>query len=132
MIVPPRFGTRPAPLSAFPTLSLALCVLQMFSTAPAAWADEATTPDARLEARVQKLLKKHNCLACHQTQRKVVGPSFESVAERYASQKEDAPDLLIQSIRSGGAGKWGPIPMPPNPHIDEESLETMTRWILMN
>ena len=36
------------------------------------------------------LAQKKNCLACHQTDKKLVGPSYKEVAAKYAGQKDAA------------------------------------------
>ncbi len=121
MTAQPRFRIH----SKYATRLLLLCTLLGLGLPASA----ATPTDPKLDAEAARLLRKHNCSACHQLERKVVGPSFKAVAERYAGN-EDGIDLLTQSIRAGGAGKWGPIPMPPSPRIDDDELATMARWIL--
>jgi cytochrome c len=46
--------------------------------------------------------------------KKLVGPAFKDVAAKYKGQG-DAVAKLSDKVRKGGAGVWGPIPMPPNP-----------------
>jgi cytochrome c len=83
---------------------------------PAALADEA-------------LLKKHNCTACHQTDKKVVGPSYKDVAKKYKGQA-DAVAKLSEKVKKGGSGVWGPIPMPPNPAVSDADIKKMVQDIL--
>jgi cytochrome c len=73
------------------------------------------------------LAKSKNCMACHAVDRKLVGPSFKDVASRY-TQKDVAQ--LAASIRKGGAGKWGPIPMPANPHVSDAEAAALATWVL--
>jgi cytochrome c len=73
------------------------------------------------------LAKSKNCLACHAVDKKLVGPSFKDVAARY-TQKDVAQ--LAASIRKGGAGKWGPIPMPANPQVSEAEATALATWVL--
>ena len=77
----------------------------------------------------QALLKKNNCMACHAVDKKLVGPSYKAVADRYRGQS-DAADKLAKKIRAGGAGVWGPIPMPPHPQVSEADAKTMATYIL--
>jgi cytochrome c len=77
----------------------------------------------------QDLANKKNCLACHATDKKLVGPSFKDVAGKYAAQK-DAVDLLSQKVLKGGAGVWGPVPMPANAQVSEAEAKDLVRWIL--
>ena len=73
------------------------------------------------------LAKSKNCLACHAVDKKLVGPAFKNIAARY-TQKDVAQ--LASSIRKGGAGKWGPIPMPANPQVSETEATTLATWVL--
>jgi cytochrome c len=75
------------------------------------------------------LAQKKNCLACHSVDKKVVGPSFKDVAAKYAGQK-DAVDKLSQKVIKGGAGVWGPVPMPANTQVSEAESKQLVQWIL--
>ena len=71
----------------------------------------------------------NNCLACHAIDRKVLGPAFKDVAAKYASRK-DAVDYLTKKIKSGGAGVWGPIPMPAQAQLSDAQATELARWVL--
>ncbi len=75
------------------------------------------------------LAKKSNCLACHAADKKVVGPSYQDVAKKYASDKT-AEAKLIDKVKKGGSGVWGPIPMPPNAQLKDADIATLVKWIL--
>lgn len=75
-----------------------------------------------------ELAQKHACLACHAVDKKVVGPSYQEVAKKYAGQA-DAQAKLAASIKAGGAGKWGPVPMPAQPQVPEADLKALAAWI---
>jgi len=77
----------------------------------------------------EELAKKYNCLACHQTDKKLVGPSYQEVAAKYKDQA-DAPATLAKKIKEGGVGVWGQIPMPPNPTVPDADLSALVTWIL--
>jgi cytochrome c len=70
------------------------------------------------------LLAKHNCTACHAQDRKVVGPSFNDMAKKYAGKTE----YLSTKIKSGGSGVWGPIPMPAQ-SAPEADIKTIANWL---
>lgn len=76
-----------------------------------------------------ELAKAKNCLACHQTDKKLVGPSYKEVAAKYASDK-DAVAKLAKKIREGGVGAWGQVPMPANPQVTEQEATTLAKWVL--
>ncbi|MBK6596227.1 MAG: c-type cytochrome [Burkholderiales bacterium] len=69
------------------------------------------------------------CLACHTVDKKLVGPSYQDVAKKYAGQK-DALAYLTKAIKTGGSGKYGPVPMPPQPTLSEADAKTLAAWVL--
>jgi cytochrome c len=77
----------------------------------------------------EALLKKNNCMACHAVDKKLVGPSYKDVANKYRGQS-DAADKLAKKIRAGGSGVWGPIPMPPHPQVSEADAKKLATFIL--
>jgi len=77
----------------------------------------------------KELASKSACLACHAVDRKLVGPSFQDVAKKYNDQK-DAQAALAGSIKNGGAGKWGPVPMPAQAALSESDARTLAAWVL--
>lgn len=77
----------------------------------------------------KELAQKNACLACHATDKKLVGPSYQDVAKKYNGQK-DAEVTLAASIKKGGAGKWGPIPMPAQAALSDADAKTLAAWVL--
>ena len=75
------------------------------------------------------LAQKNACMSCHAVAKKLVGPSYNDVAKKYAGQK-DAATTLALSIKAGGAGKWGPVPMPSQPALSEADALTLANWVL--
>ena len=98
------------------TITLSLLSAAALLSAGAAQADEA-------------LAKAKNCLACHQIDKKIVGPSYKEVAKKYAGQK-DAEAKLAAKVLKGGSGVWGPVPMPPNATVKPEEATKLVKWIL--
>ncbi len=70
-----------------------------------------------------------NCMACHAVATKLVGPSYKDVAAKYAGQK-DAVDKLSAKIVKGGAGVWGPVPMPANAQVSADEAKKLAAWVL--
>lgn len=70
-----------------------------------------------------------NCMACHAVATKLVGPSYKDVAAKYADQK-DAVDKLAAKIIKGGAGVWGPVPMPANAQVNDAEAKKLAAWIM--
>ena len=75
------------------------------------------------------LAKKNNCLACHAADKKIVGPAYQDVAKKYAGQA-DAEATLTKSIKAGGSGKWGPIPMPAQAQLSDTDAKALAAWVL--
>ena len=77
----------------------------------------------------QDLAKQKNCLACHATDKKLVGPAYKDIAAKYKNDK-GAHAQLAKKIREGGVGVWGQIPMPANPQVTEQEAQTLAKWVL--
>jgi cytochrome c len=77
----------------------------------------------------EALAKSSGCLACHTVDKKLVGPSYQEIADRYRKDK-GAEASLTQKVKAGGKGVWGDIPMPPNAHVKDAAIKTMVQWIL--
>jgi cytochrome c len=75
------------------------------------------------------MAKTKNCMACHATDKKLVGPSYKDVAAKYATDK-DAVAKLAEKIVKGSTGVWGPVPMPPNANVNADEAKTLATWIM--
>lgn len=82
-----------------------------------------------VDSKAYALAKQNACLGCHATNKKIVGPSFQSVAQKYQNQS-DAQSFLKNKIAKGGAGSWGVVPMPANSKLNEADLSLLVRWVL--
>jgi cytochrome c len=109
--------------------------------APAAVAAPATAPPAAAPAPPAKpagpldmnsalaMMQKDGCIACHNVDKKIVGPAYQDVAAKY---KGDTGALakLTQKVKAGGSGVWGSIPMPPNSFVPDDDIKALVSWIL--
>ncbi len=77
----------------------------------------------------QAMLQKNACLSCHAADKKLVGPAFKDIANKYNGQKT-AVDMLAKKIRSGGSGVWGSVPMPANSHVSENDAKKLATYVL--
>ena len=77
----------------------------------------------------EDMIKKYGCVACHNVEKKIVGPAFKDISAKYKS-KGDNVQYLAEKIRNGGAGVWGMIPMPSQKHVREDDAEAIAKWIL--
>lgn len=76
-----------------------------------------------------ELARKSACMACHAVDKKLVGPAYLEVAKKYEGRK-DAVEALTASIKAGGSGKWGPIPMPAQAALSDADAKTLAAWVL--
>lgn len=64
--------------------------------------------------------KKNNCTACHSIYRRLVGPSWLDVSNKYkgvakytyGGQEYSLLEGLMLKVSKGGKGNWGEMPMP--------------------
>jgi cytochrome c len=80
-------------------------------------------------AAAKALATKSACLACHAVDRKMVGPSYKAVAAKHQGQA-NALEKVAARIQSGGAGMYGPVPMPAQPNLKDDELKLLAAWVL--
>ena len=73
--------------------------------------------------------KKNNCTSCHAIDKKVVGPGWQDVADKYKGDA-GAAEKLSTVIVKGGRGTWGPMPMPPTSKISDEEVKELVAFVL--
>ena len=81
-------------------------------------------------ASVDEAMTKAGCMACHTKDKKLVGPAFKEIAAKYKGQ--DVVAKLMDKVRKGGAGTFGPVPMAPNgaDKISDADLKAAVEAIL--
>ncbi len=87
----------------------------------AVWADEG-------------LARKSGCFECHSIDKKVVGPAFHQVAERY-KDVVGAREALIETVKNGGKGHWTElsrgVPMPAHsPRLTDAEIKRLVDWVM--
>ena len=119
-------ATAPATSPTAATASAAGVTPAAATAAPSATAKAGGPLDL---AAGQALMQKDGCGACHAVDKKIVGPAYQDVATKY---KGDAGALakLTQKVKTGGAGVWGPVPMPPNAQVADSDIKALVSWIL--
>ena len=75
------------------------------------------------------LAQANNCMSCHAPDKKLVGPSYQDIARKYAGQK-DVEAKLAAAMKNGSKGVWGELAMPPNANLKEEDAKTLAKWVL--
>ncbi|HZJ00852.1 MAG TPA: ThuA domain-containing protein [Gemmatimonadaceae bacterium] len=81
------------------------------------------------QSRGRTLIEGSDCLACHQLNRKSIGPAYADVAKKYHSDSA-AIARLVRKIRTGGSGVWGSVTMPAHPQITEEQASQILAYIM--
>ena len=107
-------------------MHLSLLVAAGILSAGTAQADEA-------------LAKAKGCLACHTIDKKLIGPMYKEVAQKYNGQK-DAEAKLAGTITKGTPapggvgwqkeGKAALAFMPPNAGVKPDEAAKLAKWIL--
>lgn len=112
------YGTAKAPVPAPATMAASVP-----AAAPAAAAAAGGSVD------VQALLTANACLGCHAINQKIVGPSYHDVAMKYKGDAQ-AQGKLEASIKAGGAGKWGQVPMPAFAGLKPQEVKALAAFVL--
>ena len=71
-----------------------------------------------------------DCLTCHKTSEKNIGPAYKDVAAKYENTDANVK-MLAEKVIKGGSGNWGAIPMTPHPQLKQEDVEAMIKYILL-
>ena len=81
-------------------------------------------------AGIEEAMTKAGCMACHTKDKKLVGPAFKEIAAKYKGQ--DVTAKLMEKVRKGGSGTFGPVPMAPNgaDKIGDADLKAAVELIL--
>ena len=84
-----------------------------------------TASVSKIPVEVEKILNKNACLACHQIDKKVVGPPYIAVAK-----KNYTIDQMVALIQEPRPTNWpGYPPMAPMKHVPKEDLIKVASWI---
>ncbi|MFD3002375.1 hypothetical protein ACFS7Z_18535 [Pontibacter toksunensis] len=89
-------------------------------------AKAASRQNAPTYDEVKGLLAKHTCLACHNTEKRQVGPAYVDVAKRGYT-----PERIVELIHNPDPKNWPDYAteMPPMPQVPKEDALKIARWI---
>lgn len=76
-----------------------------------------------------KLMNESDCKACHQIDRKSIGPMYVDVAKKYKDDP-NAVAYLSEKIINGGSGVWGEVAMAAHPTLSTEQAGQIVEYIL--
>lgn len=77
-------------------------------------------------AEIEPLLKKHTCATCHKTDTKLVGPSFQEIAQRKYSVEK-----IVDLIYNPQPANWSDyaVSMPPMAQVPKDDVQKLAGWI---
>jgi cytochrome c len=82
-----------------------------------------------MAADMPDLAKKNGCANCHAIDKKLVGPGWQDVANKYKGDAGAAANLDTK-IAKGGSGAWGSVPMPAQPKLSDADRKELIKFIL--
>jgi cytochrome c len=88
-----------------------------------------TFAGSSISADMPATAKKNGCASCHAIDKKLVGPAWQAVADKYKGDASVA-DKLSTKIAKGGGGVWGAVPMPAQPKLSEADNKELVAFIL--
>ncbi|WP_242922098.1 ThuA domain-containing protein [Pontibacter liquoris] len=75
------------------------------------------------------LMESSDCKACHQIDKKSVGPAFMLVSQKYKGQPNEVARLANKVI-TGGGGVWGEHAMNAHPQLSREEATEIVKYVL--
>lgn len=86
------------------------------------------TADAASDKGLE-LIASNDCTTCHAIDKKITGPAYRDVANKYENNQATI-DSLAGKVIKGGSGVWGNIPMTPHPALSEADAKEMVKYVL--
>lgn len=77
----------------------------------------------------KSLMEGSDCKACHQINKKSVGPAFMDVSKKYTNDK-GALTRLANKVITGGGGVWGDHAMNAHPQLSKEDATEIVKYVL--
>ena len=105
---------------------LAMATVSIKNTAKAVTAKTTSPTGTYTYAQIKPLLTKYTCVACHNPDKKQVGPGFIDVAKRNYSI-----DKILQLIKNPQPQNWPgyATPMAPMPQVPAADAKKIAAWI---
>lgn len=77
----------------------------------------------------EKLIAKSDCIGCHKLDKKLIGPSYLEIANKYPAN-EKTISYLSEKIIKGGSGVWGTLPMGAHASMKKDEATTIVKYIM--
>jgi len=87
----------------------------------------ATTSDGNVHPGLA-LIRKSDCLNCHAANRRLVGPSFVEIADKYRNDPHQL-EKSVDRVRHGSTGVWGKVGMLPHLQHTEAEVTRMVEYV---
>jgi cytochrome c len=86
----------------------------------------ASSAQTAIPPKIQKLLQKNTCLACHNPDKKLVGPAYKDVMK----EKKYKASEIVALIYKPNPKNWpGYPPMMAMPQVPKAEAEEIAKWI---
>jgi len=108
-------------------VSIFLCC----KTSKSVVSDSNTIPAEIDYTQGAELISKSDCLTCHKSTEKYIGPSWNDIAIMYSNPSDSIINKLSNKIKIGGFGPWGVTPMAPHLSKTKEELDAIVKYILL-
>jgi cytochrome c len=118
-----------APISTNDIPQIAYYLAVNYGTGAPAEVPASAQTNAAVSMTVVKMATIYGCLACHQEDKKVVGPAYKDVRAKYLHDPQ-AIEKIIYQIHHGGTGKWGTAVMPAFTAVSDADAQRLAEWIM--
>ncbi len=75
------------------------------------------------------LMRTSTCFNCHTMQKKLIGPAFNQIANKYTNSEETVA-ALTKKVMHGSKDTWGDTPMPSNTDLSPDQINIVIHWLL--
>ena len=75
------------------------------------------------------LIGQNDCKSCHAPDKKIIGPSYMSISQKYKNDLK-ANTRLSNKIINGGTGVWGDVAMAAHPQLSKADAQEIVQYIL--
>ena len=87
----------------------------------------AVSEPAKANLSGDQIIETLDCSGCHSVNERMIGPSYQEIADKYS---EKDIEMLASKIIEGGSGVWGGVPMAAHPQVSKEDAKKMVEYIL--
>lgn len=88
---------------------------------------QASAESAKSNLSGDQIIESLDCSGCHAANERMIGPSYQEIADKYSDKDLE---LLASKIIEGGSGVWGGVPMSPHPQVSKDEAKKMVEYIL--